>query len=199
MTTTRRNVQVFVSTFVAIALPAYLYVKQHALAEEAFNEVLRVSARIAIIVYLVIFVARPLTNLDRSKLSMTLLRNRRQIGVAFAAIMSAHLLYLLWKNGLVFPLFGVAIYSFIFLLLITSFEGPTRAIGPKRWKMLHKTGLFVIGIALAQAQFGRIINSEGEPSHYILASLFMVAVAIRVIAWNRRRPLAAASRRESSS
>jgi DMSO/TMAO reductase YedYZ heme-binding membrane subunit len=188
MTSTRKNLLVFAITFVAVALPSFLNIQQHAYGEEAFDLVLRLTARAAILVYLVIFVARPLVQLTGSALSRTLLRYRRQAGVAFAAIMLAHLLYLVWKHGFIFPAFGAVIYVFIILMLITSFDGPTRALGPKRWKVLHKTGLYVVGIALAQAQFGRIIRGVGEPVHYVLASLFVVAVIIRVLAWNKRRP-----------
>ena len=93
----------------------------------------------------------------------------------------------MWKNGFVFPIFGAAIYALIFLLLITSFDGPTRALGTGRWRILHKTGLYAIGIALAQAHFGRILRGVGEPVHYGLAFLFIAAIAVRVLAWHQRR------------
>ena len=173
--------------FAGVALPAFFYVHQHSYEEGAFNHVLRLSARIAILAYLTIFIARPLRQLTGSAISKLLLTYRRQIGVAFAAIMAAHLLYLMWKNGFVFPIFGAAIYALIFLLLITSFDGPTRALGPGRWRILHKTGLYAIGIALAQAQFGRILRGVGEPVHYGLAFLFIAAFAVRVLAWHQRR------------
>lgn len=187
MTSTRKNLLVFGITFVAVALPSYLAIRQHAYGEEAFDLVLRLTARAAILVYLVVFVARPLVQLTGSALSRTLLRYRRQTGVAFSAIMLAHLLYLVWKHGFIFPVFGAVIYVFIVLMLVTSFDGPTRALGPKRWKVLHKTGLYVIGVALAQAQFGRILRGVGEPVHYVLASLFIAAVIVRVLAWNKQR------------
>ena len=189
MTTARKNLLVFALAFGAVALPSFLYIQQHAFDEEAFNLVLRISARLAILIYLLIFVARPLRQLTGSGLSKHLLKNRRQIGVTLAAVMSAHLLYLLWKNGFVFPFFGALIYAFIFLMLITSFEGPTKALGPKNWKMLHKTGLYALGIALAQAQFGRIIHGMGAPIHYLLAALFIAAIAVRMLAWRRQRLL----------
>ena len=187
MTTTNKNLLVFALCFAAAWLSSFVYVQQNFYGDEEFRIVLRAGARVAILIYLLVFIARPLRQLTGSDLSRSLLKHRRQLGVAFAAVMTAHLWFLLWLNGPVVPIPGMIIYAFIFLMLITSFEGPTRALGPKRWRILHKTGLYVIGLALAQAQFGRIIGGVGEPVHYVLASLFLVAIVIRVLAWRKQR------------
>jgi len=187
----RRNLTVLLSTLLVTGLPALLYVQQAALEEESFGVVLRATARIALLIYLLIFVARPLRQLAPHGPGSLLLRNRRSLGIAFAAVMSVHLVFLIWLNGIELALAGMAVYALIYLMLITSFNGPAAALGPRRWKWLHKTGLYVIGIGLAQAQFGRIARGVGEPEHYVLALLILAAIGIRVTAWwNTRRTAA---------
>jgi DMSO/TMAO reductase YedYZ heme-binding membrane subunit len=187
MTSFQKNVQVFAFAFLAFSFPASYYLGQNEWDEDSLGVTLRVSARLAILLYLLIFVARPLRDLSVNALSRSLIRNRRLIGIAFAAIMSAHLVLLIMLNGFQAAIFGMIVYAFMYLMLITSFNKPTAALGPKRWKILHKTGLYVIGIALAQAQFTRIFRGVGEPVHYVLAALFLVAIGIRVTAWMKKR------------
>lgn len=42
--------------------------------------------------------------------------------------------------------FGGTAYALMYLMLITSFDAPARAIGPKAWRILHKTGLYFLGL-----------------------------------------------------
>ena len=44
-----------------------------------------------------------------------------------------------------------------------------------------------LGIALAQAQFGRIVAGVGQAEHYVLAALILAAVGIRGVAWWQAR------------
>ena len=187
MTSFQKNIAVFAAAFIAFSLPAFLHLQQQGWNEDSLGVTLRLSARLSLLIYLLIFVARPLRDLSVNKLSRTLLRNRRFLGIAFAAIMTAHLILLVVLNGWPAAIGGMVVYAFIYLMLITSFNGPTAALGPKRWKILHKTGLYVIGYALAQAQFSRILTGVGEPVHYALAGLVLVAVGLRIGAWVKKR------------
>lgn len=187
MTSSQKNVRVFTAAFLAFSLPAYLYLQQHGWDEDSLGVTLRLSARLSLLVYLLIFVARPLRDLAANALSRNLVKYRRLLGVAFAAIMTAHFILLVTLNGLPAAIGGMIVYAFIYLMLITSFNKPAAALGPKRWRLLHKTGLYVIGYALAQAQFSRILTGVGEPVHYVLAALILLAVGIRVGAWVKKR------------
>ena len=187
MTSNQKNLAVFGAALAAFSLPAWLYLRQNGWTEDSLGVTLRSSARIALLIYLLVFIARPIRDLWAGKLSVALVRNRRFFGISFAAIMTAHLYLLITLNGLVVDHLGIVIYSFIYLMLITSFNKPTAALGPKRWQILHKTGLYLIGIALAQAQFARILSGAGEPVHFVLAGLILVAIGLRVAAWNKKR------------
>jgi sulfoxide reductase heme-binding subunit YedZ len=187
MTSFGKNVTVFGIAFLLFALPTAYYLQQHGVDEGSLGVILRISARLALLIYLLVFIARPLRDLSVNPLSRNLLRNRRLIGIAFAAIMMAHLILLIARNGFPADIFGMIVYLFIVLMLITSFNKPTAALGPKRWKLLHRTGLYVIGIALAQAQFRRVLQGQDNPVHLILSALILIAIGIRVAAWIKHR------------
>jgi len=187
MTSNQKNVTVFGIVLAAVSIPAWFYLQPNDWSEESLGVTLRISARLALLIYLLVFIARPLRGLSVNAMSTGLIRNRRLIGIAFAAVMTAHLYLLITLNGLPAALLGIVAYSFIYLMLITSFNKPTAALGPKRWKILHKTGLYVIGIGLAQAQFTRNARGVGERVHYILAALILVAIGIRIAAWRKQR------------
>ena len=104
---------------------------------------LRASARAAFLVLLLVFVARPLHQLLVSPGTSALLRNRRLLGVAFAGIHTAHLGLILYRDYAV-PEFEFSVrdnlpggltYLLIYLMLITSFDRPARAIGRTNWKI----------------------------------------------------------------
>ena len=190
MTSNRKNFAVFATVFLLFSFPTIYYLGQHGWDEESLGATLRISARIALLIYLMVFIARPLRDLGINPVGQYLLKNRRLIGIAFAAIMTAHLALLIELNGLPAAYLGIIVYSFIYLMLITSFNKPAAALGPKRWKILHKTGLYVIGIALAQAQFTRIYRGVDEPVHYVLAALVLIAIGLRVAAWQKNRSAA---------
>lgn len=187
MTSNTRNFTVLLSVLALCAIPAYWYLGQHAWSEDSLGVTLRLTARAALLIYLLIFVARPLRRLFANDLSKWLVTNRRYLGIAFAAVMIAHLYLLITLNGVQLLNFGVVVYLLILLLLITSFNQPAAALGSGRWRILHRTGLYVIGFALAQTQFTRIARGVDDPVHYVLAALVIIAVGIRVAAWMKNR------------
>ena len=184
---TRRNLLVFTAAIVVVGIPSLFFLDRGDFSADAFGVVLRTSARLAILVYLVVFSARPLHQLAPSGPTRTLLINRRSVGVAFAGVMTAHLVFLLWFNGLIAPIPGMLVYTLLFLMLITSFDKPRAALGPRRWRYLHKTGLYVLGIALAQAVVGGLWDTPADPVYLALAALFLVAILLRVAAFFKTR------------
>lgn len=187
MTSNARNFTALSSVLLLSGVPTYWYLNQHGWSEDSLGVTLRLTARAALLIFMLIFVARPLRQLSVNALSRWLVTNRRLLGISFAAVMIVHLYLLITLNGVQLLNFGVIVYLLIVLMLITSFNKPTAALGPKRWKMLHKTGLYVIGIALAQTQFTRIARGADEPIHYALAVLVLIAIGIRIAAWRKSR------------
>jgi DMSO/TMAO reductase YedYZ heme-binding membrane subunit len=190
-----KTLSLYLAAVCVTGLPAVWYVLQHAADDAAFGLVLRQTARSALYIYLLIFVLRPLQQLRPSGIGRSLLRNRRYIGVAFAGIMTAHLVLILWYRVFVVGepipplslLGGGGAYLLLLLMLITSFDGPARAIGPLNWRRLHKTGLYWIGVIFANTMIPDVISEPGNPFYLATALLMLIAIGIRVLAFARRR------------
>lgn len=194
MTSNRKNVAVFSAAFAAFSLPAWLYLQRHGWSEESLGVTLRIGARTALLIYLSIFVARPLRDLLVNSFSDSLLKNRRYLGIAFAAVMSAHLYLLIRLNGFQIAIPGMIAFTLIYLMLITSFNKPAAAMGPKRWRVLHKTGIYVVGLLFLVTVADGVVNvyhSIEPPSdgwiYYVLAGLIVVALLIRITAWLKKQ------------
>lgn len=187
MTSNSKNVSVLAAVLLLCGGPTFWYLQQHGWDEDSLGVTLRLTARTALLIYLFIFVARPSRQLTSSDTSQWLVSNRRYLGISFAAVMIVHLYLLVTLNGVQLLNFGVVVYAFILLLLVTSFNKPAAALGPKRWKILHTTGLYVIGIALAQTQFRRIAPGADATVHILMSALIVIAIGIRIAAWWQRR------------
>lgn len=157
----------------------------------------RWTARVAIPLFLVAYLARPLHKLAASRLTKAILANRRQWGLAFALSMAIHLVALL-VNILIFRprglgeiAAGMGAYALIFIMAATSNDGSMRRLG-KWWKRLHLFGLHYIWFIFFA---GRVLRALGDdPSYHLAASVsalvLLAALAIRVAAspaWRRAR------------
>jgi len=151
---------------------------------------IRHTAQLAFAIYILILVTRPLQQLLQKSWTAKLLRNRRQFGVAFASVMTTHLALIATRFGsqpeLTYPLgsllVGAGAYSIFYLMLITSFDGPAKALGRKRWKILHNTGLIWAGIIFG---LPRSVADLTDPDYLKLGIPFLIALLIRFTAWQR--------------
>lgn len=194
----QRNWLVFGTAAFVTAAPALGYLAATDLADAAIVVALRASAQAAFFVLLLVFVARPLRQLRATPLTLALLRQRRLLGVAFTGIQATHL-GLIVLRGRLSPDFGFAVaeivpgglvYLMILLMFVTSFDTPRRALGPGRWRALHKIGLYVVFAAflptLVPESRVELLGPDGA-----LVSLAVAAIGIRVVAYvKRRRPVA---------
>ena len=190
MSNNQRTATAFIGATALTSIAAGAYLTFAGMGDDSIRLSLRVSGRIAFVVLLVVFAARPLQQLLKAPWTARLLRNRKLLGVAFAGIHTAHLgLILIRINQL--PDFGVSfeknlpgmfVYAFIFAMLITSFDGPARALSKKPWKALHKVGLFFLVFAFTQSQLPNSMD-ELELVNGLLIALAAVALVIRIAAF----------------
>jgi len=189
MSNNQRTAATFVGATVVTGIAAAAYLAITGVGDENTGFALRVSGRFAFIVLLVAFAARPLQQLLKAPWTAKLLRNRRQLGVTFAGIHTAHLGLIIIRIGQV-PEFGVSFednmsgmftYAVIYAMLITSFDGPTRAIGKNSWKVLHKLGLFYLFVAFTLTQLPKSLD-QLELVNGLLIALAAVALVIRITA-----------------
>jgi len=190
MTSNQRNWAVFFAAAGLTAALAAAYLGLAGISDENLRLLLRLSARVAFFVLLVIFVARPLQQLFATPATARLLKNRRLLGVAFAGIHTAHLALIIYRVNQVPDdsfnalenLPGAATYLVIYLMLITSFDAPARAIGHKAWKILHKVGLYLLFGVFLQTQLPRSLDGLAEVNWWLI-SLATVAIVIRLAAF----------------
>ena len=79
---------------------------------------------------------------------------------------------------------GGSAYTLIYLMFITSFDGPTRALGQRRWKLLHRTGLIWAGLIFAAP---RPLAEITEFDFLKLGILMLIALLIRFLAWRQSK------------
>lgn len=165
--------------------------------EPGLRELVRVSARASFSIFLLVFVARPSRVFWPGRFTRWLVRNRRQLGVSFAVAHFLHLfdialLALLLGDGFeISPvtLFGGGLaYVLLAAMTATSFDGSARWLGPRRWKRLHRAGLYWLWVIFAQSYtFGALQKPVDIP----LALAVWGALALRIAAWRARRASAA--------
>lgn len=186
----RRNWQVFFAAFLLTTTFSVLWLAGGELSDENIRTPMRYSAQLAFVLYLVVLVARPLQQLLRKDWTAALLRNRRLVGVAFAAVMTAHLGLITYRFSsqpeldFSFPFVGAGAYAVFYLMLITSFDRPRKAISRKAWKILHRTGLVVAAVIFGLPQS---LDDLSDPDYLKFGIPFAIAVSIRAIAWQQSR------------
>lgn len=188
----RQNWRVFLAVLLLTGGASALWLLGRAFSDEIVRVPIRHTAQLAFALYVVVLVARPLQQLLRADWTAALLRHRRLVGVAFAATMTTHLGLIAYRFGsqpdLEYPLFNLLVgggaYAVFYLMLITSFDAPKKAMSLKSWKILHRTGLVWAGVIFA---LPRSLDDLANPDYLKFGIPFAIAIAIRVTAWLRSR------------
>lgn len=183
----RRSLAVFGLTLLLSGGAVLIYLNNAGSGENQLNLMLRLSAWGALLIYLIVFVARPLKQLIKTPFSGRLLQNRRYFGVALAAVMTVHLALLLQVNEQAFNLGGAIVYALLFLMLLTSFDGAAAKIGSRNWRWLHKAGLYGLGIGYLGAIGRELLDAPLDPVYLALTVLMIAAITIRAMAYWKYR------------
>ena len=171
-----------------------LWINAHEFNDEIIRRPIRHTAQLAFVLYILILVARPLQQILRAPWTASMLRERRSMGVALTSVMTVHLALIAYRFGsqpeLSYPLFPLVVgggaYATMYLMFITSFDGPTRALGRKRWKFLHRFGLVYLALIFG---FPRNLEHAFTWDYWKFGIPFVIAVIIRITAWQlSRRP-----------
>lgn len=189
------SVQIIGGTAVLVtAMVAALLVPNGA-TDEALGAALRATARTSLALFWLAATASSLRAFWPRSGTAWLLRNRRELGLAFGV---SHFLHLgliaaratghtdaFWMGRTVASVIpGATAYLFLAAMTITSFRGPRRWLGPRRWKLLHTTGIYVITAVFAGAYATR---AAAEPEAALGLAVAASIVALRGAAWWHRR------------
>lgn len=158
--------------------------------ERALSVTLRATAATSLALFLAAFTASSINQLWRGQVGKWLLRNRRYLGVAFAVSHTIHFALIATRVGVHTETFvsertipslipGATAYLFILLMTITSIDGPARALGRTRWKVLHKAGVYVIWAVFVGAYAGKVGR---DPLYVVPVALLAAALPVRALA-----------------
>jgi sulfoxide reductase heme-binding subunit YedZ len=188
-----------VATISVAAIVAGIVVAGSAGAE-AIELAIRTTARTSFALFLAAFTASALHRLWPSRITKWQRRNRRYLGVGFAA---SHLIHAATIIALVvmYPaafataapalIPGLVGYVLLLAMTATSFDRTAGWIGPRAWKVLHTVGSLYLWGAFFQAFLRRALHM---PAYWVAVALAVGAIALRVIAWQRGRRAAANGR-----
>ena len=163
---------------------------------EAIRDALRFSGRLSFILFVIPFVASSLLRLRPSSVTRRLMKHRAEFGLAFVGSHVAHLGLIVWlgtQPEVTFAPSVIAFGGFGFVVLAalgaTSFPATTRALGPRRWRMLHRFGVHYIAVIFA---YDWINGLTAAPLLYAPFALLLVLVL--ALRFALRRPLAHGAR-----
>ncbi len=166
--------------------------------EAGLRGLVRLTVRVSFSVFIVVYAAAPLRKLFPSPTTSWLLRNRRYLGVSFAWAHGLHALAIALLALLLGDAFEVEPATIVggglgYLLTagmaLTSFDRTARWLGPRRWALLHRAGLYWLWFIFA---LNWTAASLATSRFYLpFAALTWGAAALRLAALRAHRRAAA--------
>lgn len=157
---------------------------------------IRATARAGVAVFSLTFAASSIHALFRGGLGgKWLMRNRRWLGLGYAATMGMHLSLIValalghsasFRDGVsVTTLVGGGVgYLLLLAMVVTSFDGPTKRLGRTWWRRLHLAGMYAQLLIFAFSYAGRTV---AEPLHAPALLALAAALGLRAARTVRQR------------
>ena len=167
------------------------------------SSLLQLSVRCSVPWLYLAFAASSIHLLFPGELSHWLLRNRRILGLCFAAGMAWQLTFILWMLtghwvyyvDEVYLLADLAVqipgYLFLIVMTLTSFRPVRRRMRPVHWRVLHKSGIYFLwGVVWSTYWYELYYYDDVQIIDYVFYWAGFLAWGTRVVAWSRsqRRP-----------
>jgi sulfoxide reductase heme-binding subunit YedZ len=164
------------------------------------SEMIQFSVRCCVPLLYLAFAASSINILMSSAASRWLLRNRRYVGLSFAAGMGWQLFFILWMvlghwdyymeevywvPDLIFQIPG---YLFILAMATTSFHTVRRKMGRTQWRVLHWVGIYFLWYTVAATYYDEITYyQDRQVLDYIYAAAGGLTLLLRIAAWAKFR------------
>jgi methionine sulfoxide reductase heme-binding subunit len=157
---------------------------------EGVRMVVRFTARTSLLLFCLAFGAAALARLWPNAWTRWLRRNRRTLGVTFAASHGLHAVAITAfaamapadfaaATNLASYVFGGIGYAFIIAMTATSFDRTAAAIGPRAWRILHLSGGYYLWFQF-MVSFGKRIPDM--PLYGLFLVPLLLVMALRLIA-----------------
>ena len=184
---------------VALTLMCAALLGMHGAGEEGWRVVIRATARTSLVLFSAAYVASSLRTFWRNDRTKWLLRNRRYVGLSYAASHTLHLGAIIalsrvdpdFRFELGTLIGGGIAYVLLYLMALTSNDRAVAALGLDRWRRLHRIGMHYNWFIFFQSFAGR---AWMDPFYVPFGLLVVGGAALRVAAWwKRRQPALAVS------
>jgi methionine sulfoxide reductase heme-binding subunit len=157
--------------------------------------VVRFTARTSLLFFCLAFSAAALAQLRPNAWTRWQRRNRRYLGVTFAASHALHAIAIIAfatmdpagfaaATNLASYVFGGIGYAIIAAMTVTSFDRTAAAIGPRGWRILHLTGGYYLLLQFT-VSFGKRIPDM--PLYGLFLVPLLAVFALRMIAMASKR------------
>jgi hypothetical protein len=178
---------------------------------EAVSSMIQLSVRCAIPWLYLAFAASSLQVMFPGPFSRWLLRNRKIIGLCFAAGMGWQLFFILWLVGVhtdyyvndVYVLSdaveGIIGYAFLIAMVLTSFKFGRSLLTPGHWRLLHKSGLYWLWFYAWSVYWFNLFYYQDSPVliDYVYYWGGLAAWGLRLTAWSKTRTRDAVSKSDN--
>jgi len=167
---------------------------------EAVSSMIQLSVRCAIPWLYLAFAASSVQILFPGLFGRWLLRNRKVLGLCFAAAMGWQLVFIVWlvtvyRDYYVAEVYvlrdvieGVGGYLFLIAMTLTSFRFGRQHLTPKRWKLLHKSGIYFLwAYAFSVYWWALFYYPDPDWIDYIFYWTGLLAWGLRAAAWSKKR------------
>lgn len=183
---------------ILLALMALAILIPDGFSTDAIRMTIRATARTSLVLFLLAFIASPAARLWPGDATRWLMRNRRYIGVSFAASHGIHALAIIAfaiQDPVLFGemtstgtlISGGSAYLFIILMAATSFDRAVAWLGARNWRILHTTGAWYIALSFIVTNAKR---TPDMPLYWLPVALVLGAILLRLIVkLNKRRNL----------
>ena len=162
---------------------------------EGIRMVIRFTARTSLLLFCLAFSAAALAQLRPNPWTRWQRRNRRQLGVTFAASHALHAIAIAAfatidpagfakATNLASYVFGGIGYAFIFAMTATSFDRTAAWLGPRAWRALHLVGGYYLLLQFT-VSFGKRIADM--PLYALFLIPLALVFALRMIAMASRQ------------
>ena len=184
---------VWVAAALALAAMTAAVLAIEGTGEAGVRALIRATARSSLPLFLAAFVASSARRLWRHPFTAWLLRNRRQLGLSFATSHAIHLAAIValatqWPDSFDAGASAATRYGgglgfvLIALLAATSNDASVRRLGLRRWRTLHRVGVwYLFGIFLLNYGFAVL----AKPSYAPASAAVFAALGLRIAAWRK--------------
>ena len=178
----------------------------------AVSTMIQASVRCAVPWLYLAFAASSVQVLWPGPLSLWLSRNRKYLGLCFAAAMAWQGFFILWMVIVYSDYYinevyvmrdaieGVIGYLFLTAMTVTSFMPVRKHMTAKSWKLLHKSGMYFLWAYAFSVYWWNLFYYDNPGwLDYILYWTGFAAWSLRAAAWAKKRRKQRAGRKEITS